>query len=504
MNMMTSNQLYEKQNWRPWFCAAKYQPQLVTSYKGNPLIEALPPILLADEASAALANYPLFDPDSRTLPSEIRFHEVMDILDLFEPLDRHLELEQRFSRAIRRGYVARNPLLPGHYQQLGGNVETLKENMQMYDAEYRQYNSVAPTNIPSTTFGFGLLGIGGTGKTTAIRRIMSLYPQVIIHSEYCHQPLVLAQVVWLKLDCPNDGSVKGLCINFFTMVDDLLGVNYSKHYAKNGRATVDQMLPHMARVASLHKIGVLIIDELQHLSEAKSGGAAKMLNFFVQLVNIIGLPVILVGTSKAKPLLTKEFRQIRRNSGLGNPLWENLKNDEDWEHFLQALWRYQYIQKPAELTDELSQVLYYETQGIIDFAVKIFILSQIRAIVTGIETLTPSIIHSSAADALILAKPALDALRKGDKTALMEFEDIEVIDLEPLVEQYQAQLHTSEGKANSKAASRPTDSAASPTSDKQRVDLPDDLRHHTSDDDISAHQALLESDLIKPATEFLD
>ena len=126
--------------------------------------------------------------------------------------------------------------------------------------------------------------------------ILSLYPQVIYHSQYDQQAFSRVQVVWLKLDCPFDGSVKGLCLNFFQAVDNLLDTQYYLNYARRGRSTVDEMLPQMARVASIHGLGVLVIDELQHLREARSGGSNKMLNFFVQLVNTIGMPVVLIGT----------------------------------------------------------------------------------------------------------------------------------------------------------------------------------------------------------------
>jgi len=36
---------------------------------------------------------------------------------------------------------------------------------------------------------------------------------------------------------------------------------------------------------------------------AKSGGSEKMLNFFVNLVNNVGVPVVLVGTPKAVKVL---------------------------------------------------------------------------------------------------------------------------------------------------------------------------------------------------------
>ena len=39
-----------------------------------------------------------------------------------------------------------------------------------------------------------------------------------------------------------------------------------------------------------------------------------MLNFFVTLVNTIGLPVVMIGTTKAMSILQGEFRQARRGA----------------------------------------------------------------------------------------------------------------------------------------------------------------------------------------------
>ncbi len=53
---------------------------------------------------------------------------------------------------------------------------------------------------------------------------------------------------------------------------------------------------------------MLIIDEIQSLSLAKSGGGAeKMLNFFMTLINTIGVPVVLIGTNKAMSVLHLNF-----------------------------------------------------------------------------------------------------------------------------------------------------------------------------------------------------
>ena len=194
-------------------------------------------------------------------------------------------------------------------------------------------DSIAGRRVPcSSVPGFTIIGLSGAGKTTAVEPILQLYPQVIFHSTYQEKPINRGQLVWLKLDCPNDGSIKGLCQSFFDAVDELLQTNYYRDYAV-ARRTADALLPALARVAALHCLGVLVIDEIQHLSAAKSGGSGRMLNFFVQLANTIGVPVVLIGAYKAMPILAREFRQIRRGSGQGDLIWEPMKNDLEWEYF---------------------------------------------------------------------------------------------------------------------------------------------------------------------------
>ena len=81
----------------------------------------------------------------------------------------------------------------------------------------------------------------------------------------------------------------------------------------------------MSQVARHTGLGMLVIDEIQHLKQAKSGGSEKMLNFFVTLVNTIGVPVVLIGTTKAMSVLQSEFSQARRGSGQGDMVWETEK-----------------------------------------------------------------------------------------------------------------------------------------------------------------------------------
>ena len=119
--------------------------------------------------------------------------------------------------AIKSGYTSRNPLSPGYYQDLtklassvagrSGPINTLQLS-----------NAQAP--------GFSIIGSSGTGKTTAINNILSvLFPQKILHEEYKGRPFPHLQTVWMKLTCPYDGGVKGLCIEFFREFDLLTGAS---------------------------------------------------------------------------------------------------------------------------------------------------------------------------------------------------------------------------------------------------------------------------------------
>jgi hypothetical protein len=411
---------------------ADYRASPIPGYQNNPLIEALPPILTAVETISRLRYEPEHDDEVRQLPTELRLHLLHDALRFFKPLPVHVELEQRLSRLIRAGYQGRNPLVRGFRRQMDGH---LQREIQAYQQTRSQ--------------GFTLLGMSGVGKTTALEGILSLYPQTVIHRAYHDQSFSHLQIVWLKLDCPHDGSIRGLCLHFFQAVDGLLDTRYYRYHARNGRATTDEMLPAMARVSAIHSLGVLVLDEIQHLSEARSGGAARMLNFFVHLVNTIGMPVVLVGTPKAQAVLQGEFRQARRGAGQGDLVWNRMEQGAVWDLFLGALWRYQFTRHASLLTPELSQTLYDETQGITDLAVKVYMLAQIRAMTTGRERVTAALIHSVAADSLRLAQPMLAALRSGDRMKLAQFEDIQPLDIAVHIRAAQAE-HTL-------AVSQPTD-----------------------------------------------
>jgi hypothetical protein len=382
---------------------ATYTEQEIPEYQGNPLIEAMPPLWTMEEVEQMLSYFPHYDPKQRKLASEIRIHLLENAREFFVPQGIHYEIHLSISNMIRRGYIDRNPVLRGVWTGQSGKVEQLADRLQR-----RAF-------LRSKARGMSIVGIGGVGKSTAVENILSFYPQVITHTRYKDGDLILKQLVWVKLQCPNDGSLRGMCIGYLQEVDDLLGTNYMSHYSAL-RRTIDELLLIMARVASNHFQGVIVFDEIQDLSEAKSGGATRMLNFFVQLENTLGIPFILIGTPKAKDLLSGEFRQARRVSEQGDIYWHPMREiavkertdepdkiDPDWNVFVRAMWKYWYLKKDHPLPDNLLEepvvrTMYEASKGITALVVTIFFLAQRRAIVSGKENLTEGVIRSAVKD----------------------------------------------------------------------------------------------------------
>lgn len=400
---------------------ATYAEQLIPEYQGNPLIEALPPLWTMEEVEQLLSYFPYYDPQQRELSKEIRLHLLDNAREFFIPHGIHYEIHLSISNMIRRGYIDRNPASKGLWASQGGKIDQFKNRLQ------------GRAFLRSKARGLCIVGIGGVGKSTAVENILSLYPQVIIHTKYKGQDLILKQLVWLKLQCPNDGSMKSLCMTYLQEVDDILGTNYMKSYGV-GRRTVDELLIIMARVASNHFQGVIVFDEIQDLSEAKSGGATRMLNFFVQLENTLGIPFILIGTPKARQLFSGEFRQARRVSEQGDIYWHPMRRispkekphdpdvcDPDWNDFIRAMWKYWYLQKNHALPHNLLEApvvhdLYEESKGITALVVTIFFLAQRRAITNGVEDLTPKVIKSAVKDNQYLVDKIFEQLKEKQQT----------------------------------------------------------------------------------------
>lgn len=348
---------------------AKYSQPLQSLHVGNPVIEALPEVIPVECIYNQLFQPIPYNESERNLLSYERAECIPALYQVFQPYGMHIELAKKFSMAIRSGYIGRNPLSIEQTKTLN----LLGECVQTKDSNFNRF---LPTNTGAS--GFSIIGPSGTGKSCSIQRVLSRYPQLILHSEYNGKPFNYTQIVWMKLDCPHDGSIKGLCMNFFQEFDRLTGDNTYYKFASGSRATTDSMIPQMALLARRHSLGVLVIDEVEFISAAKSGGVERMLNFIISLVNKIGVPIVLVGIPAAMSVLSSNLMNARRNAGeQGSIMIKNLQYGSiDWDTFINGIWKYQWTSQKTELLPELSKAICNGSYGIVDVAVKLYVQAQ--------------------------------------------------------------------------------------------------------------------------------
>ena len=391
-----------------------YREETITEFRGNPLIEALPERYDSATVINKIMNRPEYSPELRNLPTQDRLMYTQTILNVYQPFERDMEIYNSICRCIYWGYVSRNPLTSVY----------VSDTNQEYKAVREASSYIAYQPFHAAVTGFAIIGISGLGKSTAIRAILSAFPCVIQHNRYHRKALRETQIVWMHLDCPNDGSLKGLCGAFFKRLDELIGTDYEEQYVSR-RATLNDMSIAMSRLVRKYHVGVLVIDEIQSLVVSKDSTVPqKTLNFLINLVNTIGVPVILVGTPRALSFLQKEFQQAKRASGQGDFLWERMENNTDWKMFLDSIWQYQYTRNAISLTPEMSNILYQESLGIPFLAVHIYKLVQEYAIVSGKESFTVKDIQYVIKQRLRLTSPMREALKSGEDINIAQYLDL--------------------------------------------------------------------------------
>jgi len=366
------------------------------------------------------------------------------------PLARHIRLARTLDLMMREGYVGRQPRTAEHVKVL----EKLYHNQQAGKL-------FAASTDSTPQLSTSLIGLSGVGKTTTVKRVLAMTPQVIHHPE-----LHIWQIPYLHIEAPHDGaSIKGLMHSILRKVDKLIpDANYYEQYALKGKPSVETLVNHAARILHIHFAGLLVVDETQNLENAPKNKQSLM-TLLVSASNELGVPILFIGTNKARRVLGLDFRQARRSVGQGLAYWAGLEKSEnssdasEWSDFLETLWQYQWVQKPAQMNSHIMDLMFFHTQGIPDLAIKLFAAAQWRAMLDGSETITAALLDDVANKEMKLIQPMVQALRDGNLEALQAYDDIAPLNFENLLRDVQLQY---EGKRVKGASIRPGHQMFSP------------------------------------------
>ena len=357
---------------------AFYHDQEIEEFAGNPLIEALPPMDDPLLYPKRLVVTPKYKEEDREKDPAWRLVRLQRLSHVHIPTKEDTMLMLGITRCLHWSYVGRNPI---PYPAVKKILES--ENIEITDTLERYL-----TASKAPIYGFPVLGVSGVGKTTSVENVLTLFPQVVSHTSFRGIDFVADQLVWLKVDCPPDGTPKGLCSAILQGIDMVMHSDYTEQILRN-RMSKDVLLIKVSNlIQSLH-LGILVIDDIQNLCGAKETVSDELLNFMVSMANNLKIPVIMVGSPKILRLLQREFQQAKRASGEGEIRMDLMSRDSiEWKRFINAIWIYQYTSNKVDLTEKMEETFFEESVGNPFVASMLYKLVQDEAIISRKETFT--------------------------------------------------------------------------------------------------------------------
>ncbi len=331
---------------------AVYTEPKISSDKGNLMIMALPePISNLNDIIATytkgLPSYS-YARDVQLPRMERRFLvPQLRSLRIYLPFESTLEME--FYNALTASYRLRE--------------------LSRVDAVVPYTKLVSPTGA-ATNAGFALLGYSGCGKSSAIALLASHYPQVIKH----HLPdgTVLSQILYIVVSCNSTHNFSELYGSIGREIDKALHLDIYENMI-NKTQSLGKKKNKVIELIERFAIGICILDEIQQLSFSETNT-----NTYESLLTIANTTKIAMGAVGTEDGYAKMFSVLRTARRLGReiPAVAYCDNLNYFIFVMKRLFEYQWLDKPLALTEEIVDVFYRETHGIIDQAVSLWIAVQ--------------------------------------------------------------------------------------------------------------------------------
>lgn len=324
-------------------------------------------MLSGQELYEKLADIPVYNEEIRWRSQTERLIELSTLYEIYLPSEMSIEIYSKLYLALLRSL-----------QKKGTNV-AVQQAYQNHNAIMRKENR----GIIGGSDSFSIVGCSGIGKSSAINRAIS----IITKNKMIEIQNPSVRIIpCLVVQCPFDASVKSMLLEILRKSDELLETNYYSSALK-ARATTDVLIGIVSQVALRH-IGLLVIDEIQNCVTAKSG--KNLVAMLTQLINSSGISICLVGTPETLSLFESAFQLARRSLGLQ---YNSLNNDEFFKGFCKLLFKYQFVQKKAEITEQMVDWLYEHSGGVTSIVVSLIHDAQEIAILTGYEILDISMLN---------------------------------------------------------------------------------------------------------------
>lgn len=338
---------------------AIYTPARLECDRGNPYIESLPEEL-TDEGLFSHYYTPFPFKPSLDTDTETQLEEIQMLRTLRLPLPFAEQVERRF----------RSSLIASHRARWNTIVER-SADVTYADQTVKQPLTFRMAGGADSGIGMTLLGIGGCGKSETIARMLSRYPQVILH-EWEEGRYI--QITWIRVVTPANANLKDLYTTMAMAIDEALG-NTSGFLTQKIRRerSVGMMADFIARMIRSYAIGAIVLDEVQNLDVNRMRESS--LDSLMTLINTTKVSLVLVGTDSAMPLFFSKYYLARRTGSIIDATGYCLDRSS-FDIIIRNVTRINWFREPFELTDDIADAIHDETGGIIDRIVTLWMAVQ--------------------------------------------------------------------------------------------------------------------------------
>ncbi len=251
-------------------------------------------------------------------------------------------------------------------------------------------------------------------------------PAVIQHTNFRGKPFTESQILYLMRNVPDQCGPKSLAKAFGDHADEMLQQNLYGRLFADKSMTRTHYVAELRRIVANHHVGALILDEFQNLSLAGTVGQKELIALLVNMRDELGVQIVLVGTYQAANILADNACTARRlvEGGFHHLHRPTSPADEDWRMFCDIVWRYQWVRKPLDLTEDIIAALYECSQGITGIMLSLLIAAQIEAIDSGTEKVDHNLLRGVYRRRFEPLHKVINALRSSDQASLNHYDDL--------------------------------------------------------------------------------
>lgn len=343
------------------------------------------------ELEQALTILPEYDPGIKNENTAARLIALSDMYKVFVPTQMSKEIYAKMYLALLRSLQKKESKLA----------------IRQYTENHRATRQQEYSGILGGSDSFTIIGQSGIGKSSSISRIV----QLLTSEEIIEVKNPSTKIIpCVTVQTPFDSSVKGLLLEILRVVDEKLGSKYYTN-ALRTKSTIDMLIGSVSQVA-LNHIGLLVVDEIQHVVNHRHG--KTLIGCLTQLINNSGIAIAMVGTPESAAFFTQAMQLARRALGLQ---YSPLEYGEEFQNLCKILFSYQYVKHRTQLDASIIHWLYEHSNGNISTVVSLIHDAQEIAILDGLETLDLNTLRTAYQNRIAMLHPYITVQSKPQTTS---------------------------------------------------------------------------------------